>query len=91
LVGTYCVKDLRIISNRRLEDSVLLDNLVVSFAYQLENGIYIPSYQGDEQDNELLVVARFLRQIASVPDVRPHIKRFSGILSLYEQYRLLLD
>ena len=40
--GVY-VKDLRVITNRNLEDMIIIDNAAYSFAYQLENGIPIVS------------------------------------------------
>lgn len=38
--GCY-VKDLRIIKDRQLEDIVLVDNSIISFAFQLSNGVPI--------------------------------------------------
>jgi CTD small phosphatase-like protein 2 len=35
------VKDLRIIGDRALEDMLIVDNSIISFAYQLDNGIPI--------------------------------------------------
>jgi CTD small phosphatase-like protein 2 len=41
--GAY-VKDLRIIADRELEDLVIVDNSMVAFGYQLDNGVPISSY-----------------------------------------------
>jgi CTD small phosphatase-like protein 2 len=43
--GVY-VKDLRIIKDRDLKDIAIVDNSIVSFAYQLSNGIPISSFTG---------------------------------------------
>jgi len=43
--GVY-VKELRIISDRDLKDTVIVDNSIVSFAYNLSNGIPIASFTG---------------------------------------------
>ena len=71
----------------RLEDVILLDNKVLSFAWQLENGIFIPSFYGDPLDEELPKIARFLISIVAVEDVRIHVVPFAGIVRLYRDYR----
>lgn len=38
------VKDLRIITDRELEDVVIVDNSIISFAFQINNGIPICAY-----------------------------------------------
>jgi TFIIF-interacting CTD phosphatase-like protein len=47
-----------------MKDMVIVDNLVSSFAYQLENGIPIIEWYCDKQDSELLYLASYLRDIA---------------------------
>lgn len=70
--GVY-VKDLSIISDRDLKDVVIVDNSIVSFAYNLSNGIPIASFIGQQKDEELLFMVSFLEEIYSVVDVRPLI------------------
>jgi len=67
------VKDLSIISDRDLKDVVIVDNSIVSFAYNLSNGIPIASFTGQQKDEELLFMVSFLEEIYSVVDVRPLI------------------
>jgi CTD small phosphatase-like protein 2 len=43
------VKDLRIISDRDLEDIVIVDNSVISFAFQLDNGIPICAFYSENK------------------------------------------
>ncbi len=81
------MKDLRLLQGRRLEDIVIVDNMVSSFAAQLDNGIYVPSFSGDIHDRELLPILQFLAHIAHVPDVRPHVTQFAGLTTLYAQYK----
>ncbi len=84
--GNCIVKDLRILAGRDLSQTIIIDNNICSFAGQLENGIYVKSFFGDHKDTELKKVTDFLRQIAGMKDVRPYVKKFSGIVDLYEKY-----
>jgi Dullard-like phosphatase family protein len=47
------VKDLRSIVNIDLSRTVIVDNKLISFAYQIENGIPILPFYGDKNDTEL--------------------------------------
>lgn len=80
------VKDLRIFSGLSMENVVIVDNSIPSFALQLENGICIPSFQGNKDDTELAKICDFLIGIANVQDVRPFVKEFAGINSLIREY-----
>ena len=62
--GVY-VKDLRIIQDRQLKDIVLVDNSIISFAYQMDNGIPIKAFMRQENDEELLFMVTFLEEIYS--------------------------
>lgn len=64
------IKDLRIITNRNLESTVIVDNAAYCFAYQLENGIPIVSWYDDRDDSELVNLTHYLSTLANVPDVR---------------------
>lgn len=77
-----CLKDLRILKNRSLEKVIIIDNMPFSFSGQLENGIYIPTYDGSENDDHLLAVMQFLLKLQKVPDVRPLVKKFAGLEDL---------
>ena len=41
--GIY-VKDLRIIRDRNLSDVILVDNSIISFAFNLDNGVPISAF-----------------------------------------------
>ena len=53
---------------------IIVDNSIISFAYQLDNGIPIKAYMRQEVDEELLFMVSFLEEIVSYPDVRKHIR-----------------
>lgn len=72
--GIY-VKDLRIISDRQLKDIIIVDNSLISFAYQMDNGIPIKAYMRQENDEELLFMVAFLEEIFSLDDPRINIKK----------------
>jgi len=82
--GNHYIKDLRILKDIPLSQMIIIDNMVVSFAAQLENGIYIPAFTGQSTDTELKTISEFLVTIANVKDVRPFVKKFSGIPKLYD-------
>lgn len=71
---------------RKLEDIIIIDNAIENFGGQIENGIYIPSFFGDENDRELSKVFNFLLSVSKTKDVRPFVKQFSGILNLFQEY-----
>lgn len=83
----WIVKDLRVIGRRKLKNMVIVDNSVLSFASNLDNGIYVPTFKGDPKDNFLLPVIDFLVQIAHVDDVRPYVRKFAGIGKLLDEYK----
>ena len=54
------MKDLRIISDRDLADIVIVDNSIVAFGYQLDNGVPISSYIEGNRDEELIYLEAYL-------------------------------
>lgn len=70
--GMY-VKDLRIIKDRDLKDIVLVDNSIVSFAFNLDNGVPISAFIRQTVDEELLYMVSYLEEIYSSHDLREHI------------------
>jgi hypothetical protein len=69
------IKDLRIIKNIELKDMIIIDNSVLSFAHQLENGIPILPYYDNKEDNELKFLMDYLNNIACVNDLRIENKK----------------
>ena len=68
------MKDLRVITDRDLKDIVIVDNSIVSFAFQLSNGVPISSFTGQSGDEELLFMVTLLEEIYSYDDIRPQLE-----------------
>ena len=83
--GVY-VKDLSIIADRSLKDMVLVDNSIISFAFNLTNGIPIKAFLGDKPDDELLYMVTFLEEVFTKTDVRTHIDSTFKLISLSKRY-----
>lgn len=75
-VEDYFVKDLDIFLDRDKKDIIIVDNSIVSFAFDLDNGVPINSYEGTEEDDrELLFLISFLEEAFYAEDVRTHISK----------------
>lgn len=81
----FFIKDLRMIENRDIKDVVLLDNYVHSFAFNLDNGIPILEWRGESNDDELLHMMDYLREVAKESDVREINRRRLGLASIPKQ------
>lgn len=68
----FFIKDLRILKNRSLKDIVIVDNLVHSFGFQLENGIPIMEFIDDYSDMELKYLADYLLKGHYYEDIRDY-------------------
>lgn len=64
------VKDLRIFKNVKIENMIIIDNSVLSFAFQLENGIPILPFYDNKDDIELKYLTNYLGNIYNVEDLR---------------------
>ena len=59
----FFIKDLDIFLDRKKEDMIIVDNSILSFAFNLDNGVPINSYNGTEKDDkELLYLISFLEE-----------------------------
>ena len=63
---SFFIKDISIIEDFPIEKIVIIDNSVLSFAYQLENGIPIVPYYEGEEDSELPILRTILVLFASI-------------------------
>ena len=53
----------------------IIDNSILSFAFDLDNGVPINSYIGNEEDDrELLFLFSFLEEAVNAPDIRANIR-----------------
>ena len=65
------VKDLKIFKGDiTLDDILIVDNNIYSFAFNLENGIPILDFLGDKKDKELLKVMKYLDLLRHYPNLR---------------------
>lgn len=70
-VNNFYVKDLRIIGDRKLEEMVIVDNSIVAFAFNLDNGVPINDFRGeDPMDEELIYMTSYLDDIWHYEDIR---------------------
>ena len=76
------MKDLRIFRNRRLQDLVIIDNSVYSFAFQLENGVPIIPFYQDARDEELYHLMTYMQGVSQVEDVRTYNREAFGLVKL---------
>lgn len=69
----YFVKDLRIITDRDLKDVVLVDNSIISMAFNIDNGVpCAPFFRWTKKDEELLFLHSYLDELFHTEDVRDH-------------------
>ena len=54
---------MRIFSNRKLKNIVIVDNLIYSFAKQISNGIPILEWNNDPNDQELYYLITYLKEM----------------------------
>ena len=73
--GNGLIKDFRVIRNRRPENIILVDNLIYSFAADLDNGIHIKSYVDGRDDYELEYLANVLEKLPYGTNIRQFIEK----------------
>ena len=79
----YFIKNLDIITNRKKEDLLIIDNYVYSFAVDMDNGIPIKDYRYGKNDHELEFLCEALSDLKSFMDSRTYIKDKLKIDLLY--------
>jgi TFIIF-interacting CTD phosphatase-like protein len=88
--GRY-IKDLRIIKNRNLKDIVIVDNSIISFSCNINNGIHVPSYFGQCDDDCLLHIINLLRKITDCNNVQEELEKILGLKKLFEEFIEMQD
>lgn len=78
------VKSMSIISNRKKEDLLIIDNLIYSYAFDIDNGILIRPYLYGKHDYELEFLADALSDLKSFMDSRTYIKEKLRFSDLYQ-------
>jgi CTD small phosphatase-like protein 2 len=82
----YC-KDLEIFEGIDLKDMVIIDNSILSYALQLNNGIPIMPYKDSKKDFELMFLAGYLNSICEFEDLREANKKFIKLEELVNDYK----
>lgn len=83
----FLVKDLRIFKDRSLSQIVLVDNSIISFAFQINNGVPIQNYEGQKDDKVLIGLTNYLYSIKDVNDLRNSNKQIFGIQNRIQEMR----
>ncbi len=76
-----------LLEGRRIEDMVIIDNKIESYASNLENGIPITDYLGEDDDEMLEILERYLMKLQDAEDVRQVIVCDFKIENLSEMRR----
>jgi len=81
------IKDLSVLG-RDLRDVILVDNSLLCFAYQLDNGIVCNPFKGQSDDKELIAILDVLGIIRKSPDVdaRRFFKKMYGLSEIITEY-----
>lgn len=65
MLDDFFIKDLEVFLDRDKKDIIIVDNSILSFAFDLDNGVPINSFMGtEESDKELLFLISFLQEIS---------------------------
>ena len=81
------MKDVSIIKNREAHKSIIVDNSVMCFISCLNNGIYIKTFDGSCNDNELKPLFTFLEKIKDAKDVSEEIRNEFNLEERYHEYK----
>jgi len=85
------IKDLRIFKGFDLSKIVIIDNSILSFSFQLENGIPIFPFKDNKNDNEFPILVNYLNHLASVDDVRIENKKYLKLNHFLNQQKIVLN
>jgi len=85
------VKDLRIFKGFDLSKIVIIDNSILSFSFQLENGIPILPFKDNKNDNEFPILVNYLNHLASVDDVRLENKKYLKLNHFLNQQKIVVN
>ena len=83
--GNLQIKDLEIFTagEVKLENILLIDNNIYSFALHLENGIPIQHFFGDQTDQCLLHVIQYLKHIKDFDNLAAENERIYGFRKMF--------
>ena len=81
------MKDFDVIANRNIEDLIMIDNFIYSYALNLENGIPVKPYFDGQDDRELKYLADVLDRLKNYEDVRTFIQNNFRLGQFYQYLR----
>ncbi len=76
--GGLVAKDLRVIKDRDAQSLFIVDNNTFCFGFQLNQGIPILPFTGDDRDNELTYLLKYLKRLATVSEPSKFNCRYFG-------------
>jgi hypothetical protein len=80
------IKDLRIFKTIPLSKIVIIDKSVLSFAYQIDNGIPILPFIDSKTDNELKILVSYLNYLCHYEDIREENRKVFGLENLLTNF-----
>jgi CTD small phosphatase-like protein 2 len=79
------VKDLGILNGEvSLENILIIDNNIYSFAFNLENGIPIINFLGDKNDHELLKVMKYLYYLKDFKNLKEENEKTYNLKKIFD-------
>jgi len=88
-IDRFFIKDLRIIEDRELSQMFIVDNSILSFAFQLANGVPISDFTGLRSqiaDQELLFLVQYIEYSENFADVRDYNRESLMLEKLMEEH-----
>jgi len=87
------IKNLNILTNRNMKDIIIVDNSIVSFKDNFDNGIHVSTFKGDSTDRELIKLCDLLKSkmMLNAEDVREIIKIEFPLSNMYKIYKKSLN
>lgn len=65
---------------------VIVDNCITSFMEHLKNGIPVPSFYGESDDDTFLHLIPFLKLIADADNLQEELDKRLGLENLYYEF-----
>ena len=81
-IGLF-IKDLRVL-NCNLNSTLIIDNSIISFAFQLDNGVPIIPFYDDKEDKIMPKIRDYLISLKDLDDVRTINTKTFSLTELYE-------
>lgn len=69
-----------------MKNTIIVDNSIIAFSSNVNNGIYVPSYFGQYNDTVLIQVTALLKKIANCDDVQKELEDLLGLRKLFEEF-----